>query len=92
MLTNDLDRSTVSTVYSDPEPDWILEARRAIGQNVQRERLYANLTQERLRDISGVDRATIQRIEAGTTDARISWLLRIADACDVTIDRLLGDL
>ncbi|MFE3326918.1 helix-turn-helix transcriptional regulator [Streptomyces sp. NPDC059176] len=78
---------------SDPDPDidWILDRRRSIGQNVRRERVRANLTQERLRDASGVDRITIQRIEAGATDARISWLLRIARACGVPVGRLLGD-
>ncbi|MEU4133678.1 helix-turn-helix domain-containing protein [Streptomyces wuyuanensis] len=79
-------------VHRDPDHDWLLAYRQAVGRNVQRERMWANLTQEQLRDISGVDRATIQRIEAGTTDARISWLLRIAHAIGVPISRLLGDL
>lgn len=49
----------------------------------------ANLTQEQLRDRSGVERLTIQRIESGATDARLSWLLRIAEALDVPPGRLL---
>ncbi|NGO69309.1 helix-turn-helix transcriptional regulator [Streptomyces sp. SB3404] len=53
--------------------------------------MQANLTQEHLRDLSGVDRATLQRIEAGTTDARLSWLLRIADALDTPLADLLRE-
>lgn len=75
----------------EPDPDWILRRRRAIGDRVREKRLHANLTQEGLRDISGVERLTIQRIESGATDARISWLLRIADALDTPLSRLLGE-
>ena len=73
----------------EPDPDWIINQRRQIGDRVRRQRLYANLTQEGLRDLSGVERLTIQRIESGATDARISWLLRIARALDVHVSELL---
>lgn len=53
--------------------------------------MYANLTQERLRDLSGVERLTIQRIESGATDARYSWLLRIARALDISVAELFED-
>ena len=53
--------------------------------------MHANLTQERLRDISGVERLTIQRIESGATDARYSWLLRIARALGIPVSALLED-
>ncbi|WP_338146370.1 helix-turn-helix transcriptional regulator [Streptomyces boncukensis] len=74
-----------------PQPERILERRRTIGRRIQHERMQANLTQEHLRDLSGVDRATLQRIEAGTTDARLSWLLRIADALDTPLADLLRE-
>ncbi|WP_326768697.1 helix-turn-helix domain-containing protein [Streptomyces sp. NBC_01591] len=73
----------------EPEPDWILEQRRTIGDRVRAHRIHANLTQERLRDLSGVERLTIQRIESGATDARIGWLLRIARAMDIHIRDLI---
>lgn len=74
----------------DPEPDWILQQRRIIGDRVRSQRMHANLTQENLRDLSGVERLTIQRIESGVTDARISWLLRIANAMGIDLRDLLG--
>ncbi|WP_405848217.1 helix-turn-helix domain-containing protein [Streptomyces niveus] len=73
------------------DPPWITEERQALGSRVRQWRLHANLTQEALRDLSGVERLTIQRIESGATDARIGWLLRIARALDVPVARLLGD-
>jgi transcriptional regulator with XRE-family HTH domain len=78
-------------VPPDPQPDRILDRRRAIGRRVRDTRLRANLTQEGLRDLSGVDRATIQRIEAGGTDARLSWLLLIADALGIEVGDLVHE-
>lgn len=72
-----------------PDDDWLLQQRRVIGARIQSLRLWANLTQEGLRDASGVPRETIQKIEAGTTDARLSWLLAIAVALRVSLDELL---
>lgn len=51
--------------------------------------MWANLTQEAMRDLTGVSRETIQKIEAGTTDARLSWLLAISHALHVPLDELL---
>ncbi|PJN01063.1 DNA-binding protein [Streptomyces sp. CB01201] len=68
----------------------MLQRRRAVGNRVRGARIDADLTQERLRDLSGVERLTIQRIEAGSTDARLSWLLRIADALGIHVRDLLG--
>jgi transcriptional regulator with XRE-family HTH domain len=51
--------------------------------------MHANLTQEKLEELAGVTRLTIQNIESGVTDARISWLLRIARVLGVPIERLL---
>lgn len=74
-----------------PDPDWILERRRIVGARVRERRERANLTQEELRDASGVERLTIQRIESGGTDPRLSWLLRIARALDFNIQDLLDE-
>lgn len=72
-----------------PDENWLLRQRQIIGGRVRTARMWANLTQEALRDLSGVDRATIQRIEAGTTDARLSWLLAISHALRIPLDQLL---
>ena len=93
-LTHDLHRATVCRVPGvprQPDPDWIVDQRKRLGEQVRARRIHANLTQERLRDISGVERLTIQRIESGATDARYSWLLRIARALDIPVADLLRD-
>jgi DNA-binding XRE family transcriptional regulator len=77
-------------VPREPDPDWILQRRQAVGNRVRAHREDAGLTQERLRDLTGVERLTIQRIESGATDARLSWLLRIADALCIHVRDLLG--
>jgi transcriptional regulator with XRE-family HTH domain len=54
-------------------------------KTIRREKL---LTQENLRDRSGVDRKTIMRAEAGGA-VRISTARRLADALGVSYKRLL---
>lgn len=49
-----------------------------------------NFTQEELAGLSGIDRSTIQRLEAGSSDAKISHLLRIARALNVHVTDLLA--
>lgn len=73
------------------QPPWIVQGRRAIGDRVRECREYANLTQEQLEEAAGVKRLTIQNIESGITDARISWLLRIARALGIHVTDLLCD-
>lgn len=75
----------------EPDPDWILQKRRAIGDRVRLQREYADLTQEQLSFRTGIPRLTVQRIESGATDARIGWLLRIARDLGVPLSRLLGE-
>lgn len=75
----------------EPDPDWILQRRRLVGDRVRAAREYANLTQEQLSEQAGVTRLTLQRIESGATDARIGWLLRIARHLHVPLSTLLGE-
>ncbi|MEU8756194.1 helix-turn-helix transcriptional regulator [Streptomyces chartreusis] len=65
---------------SAPPPDWVLTRRRAIGDRIRAARLDANLTQERLAELSGMDRQTINRIEQGHASPLLDNLIRIADA------------
>ncbi|MFD7185463.1 helix-turn-helix domain-containing protein [Streptomyces sp. NPDC059904] len=71
------------------QPPWILDARRALGDRVRIRRLHQNLTQERLAALTGIDRSTIQRIEGGSSDAKISHLLLIAHELRVHVTDLL---
>ncbi|MGW0311986.1 helix-turn-helix transcriptional regulator [Streptomyces flavidovirens] len=75
---------------AEPDPDWILDQRRRLGDRVRAARLYGNFTQERLAHESGVTRLTLQAIEAGSTDARIGWLMRIARTLNIDVRDLLG--
>lgn len=59
------------------QSQWILDARRQIGLRIRDARLHADLTQEELAHHTGIDRSTIQRIEAGG-EIKISHLLVIA--------------
>jgi transcriptional regulator with XRE-family HTH domain len=68
----------------DPSDDqWLLAERRAIGDRIRIARLHRNLTQERLYLSADVSRAALQSIEAGTSDARLSTLMRIARALGI---------
>ncbi|TLQ46784.1 helix-turn-helix domain-containing protein [Streptomyces marianii] len=71
------------------QPDWVLAQRRAIGAHIRALRRTARLSQERLAELSGTDRQTINRIEQGHVATRIDTLLRIAAALDVTIAELV---
>ncbi|MET7924699.1 helix-turn-helix transcriptional regulator [Streptomyces sp. NPDC005349] len=71
------------------QPPWILDARRALGDRVRVRRLHQDLTQERLAELTDIDRSTIQRIEGGYNDAKISQLLRIAHALRIHVTDLL---
>lgn len=77
-------------VPREPDPPWIIDQRRHIGVRVRQAREHADLTQERLADLSGVKRLTLQNIESGATDARIGWLLRIARTLNVHVTAFLG--
>jgi DNA-binding XRE family transcriptional regulator len=49
----------------------------------------ADLTQEKLAERTGISRTTLQSIEAGRNDPKISHLLLIASAVGVSIHDLL---
>lgn len=69
--------------------DWLDHERRALGDRIRIARLHRDLTQERVYLAAGVSRATLQKIEAGTTDARFSTLLRIARVLGMHVADLL---
>ncbi|MGW3595029.1 helix-turn-helix domain-containing protein [Streptomyces sp. NPDC005167] len=71
------------------QPQWILDARRAMGDRVRVQRLHLDMTQERLAELTGIDRSTIQRIEYGE-EAKVSHLLLIARELRVHVTYLLS--
>lgn len=74
---------------SAPPPDWVLTRRRAIGARIRETRLRANLTQEKLAELAGLDRLAVNRIENGHQAALIDSLIRIADALDTPLSDLV---
>ncbi|MYU24672.1 helix-turn-helix domain-containing protein [Streptomyces sp. SID8352] len=69
-------------------PQWVLDARRATGDRIRVRRLHLNLTQEGLAHTAGVDRSTLQRMEAGA-EMKLSHLLLVSSALRVHVTDLL---
>jgi transcriptional regulator with XRE-family HTH domain len=69
-------------------PQWILDARRAVGDRIRVRRLYMDMTQESLAYAAGIDRSTLQRMEAGQ-EMKLSHLLLVAHALRVHVTDLL---
>lgn len=71
-------------------PDWVITRRRAVGARIRDTRLDANLTQEKLAELAGMDRQAINRIEQGHQSPVLDTLIRIADALGVPLRDLVG--
>lgn len=60
-----------------------------IGARIQDIRRARGLSQDQVATYVGVGRRTIQGIERGTTNARLTWLLGIAEALEVEVHVLI---
>lgn len=70
------------------QPQWILDARQAVGDRIRVRRLRLDMTQETLAHTAGVDRSTIQRMEGGA-EMKLSHLFHVAAALRVHVTDLL---
>lgn len=61
-----------------------------LGENLKRNRLKKELTQEQLADILGVSAQAVSRWENGTTYPDITLLPTIACYFEITLDELMG--
>ncbi|MFJ7269448.1 helix-turn-helix transcriptional regulator [Streptomyces sp. NPDC099050] len=61
-------------------PPWIQQARYELGNRIRDARIHADLTQEKLAELAGVDRRSVQNAEAGAVDPKFSLILRLARA------------
>lgn len=68
---------------SRDHPEWLTAQRREIGTRIRNARLQANLTQEGLAELVGVERRAIVRLELGIVSPRLDRILHIAHALDV---------
>jgi transcriptional regulator with XRE-family HTH domain len=60
------------------------------GDNLRRERLRAQLTQERLAELVDLNIRTVQKIEAGQVNILLTTVRRLRKAVDCAWDDLLG--
>lgn len=76
---------------SEPLPAWVITRRQAIGANIRaaRERQHPKISQEKLGELVGLDRKTINRIEQGTHATLLDSLIRIAEALNVPLAELV---
>jgi transcriptional regulator with XRE-family HTH domain len=73
----------------NPRPDWVLDRRRALGHRIADLRRQAELSQEQLGHLAGMERRSIQRYENAQRDPQYSDLLLIAHALRVHVTDLL---
>lgn len=76
---------------TDQPPDWALLRRQEIGAALRRAREQAGLTQIQLGELAGMDHKTVHRIEYGTSDPRLTMLLRLAAALGVPLAELVQE-
>lgn len=76
---------------TEPPPEWVLVRRRALGERIRSARESRRLSQERLGELSGKDRQTINRIEQGHVSTRIDTLYRIAQALETSLAELVRE-
>jgi transcriptional regulator with XRE-family HTH domain len=67
------------------------EAGGDLAKRVAAARLRSGLTQAQLAEASGVTDETISRIERGRYEPAVSTLFRLAEALDISLDRLAGE-
>ncbi|GHJ04859.1 hypothetical protein TPA0906_67240 [Streptomyces olivaceus] len=70
------------------QPQWILDARRTVGDRIRARRRRLEMTQESLAYAAGIDRSTVQRMEGGG-EMKLSHLLHVASALRVHVADLL---
>jgi transcriptional regulator with XRE-family HTH domain len=72
------------------DDDWIRARQQQIGQRIQAERIRQNLIQEAVFLAAGLDRRTLQAIEAGTANPTLVTLLRLTYVLDMPLADLVG--
>ncbi|MHB1537131.1 MAG: helix-turn-helix domain-containing protein [Solirubrobacteraceae bacterium] len=66
-----------------------MDARQAFGQNIRRERERLELSQEALGFLCDLDTSEISRLERARRDPRLSTIVKVARALDISPARLL---
>lgn len=72
------------------KPDWVVARQITLGHRIAALRQQADLSQEELAHLAGMERRSIQRYESGRRDPRYTDLLLIAHALRVHVTDLLS--
>lgn len=75
----------------NPRPDWVIARQKTLGRRIATLRQAADLSQEELAHLAGMERRSIQRYENARRDPRYSDLLLIAHALRVHVADLLTE-
>lgn len=67
------------------------ERRRLLGQTIYNMRKVRGVSQERLGELAGIDRAYMGRIERGETSVGVDKIWAICDALNITPAQLFGE-
>lgn len=75
---------------STPPDERVLARRRQVGEQIRRVREHHNLSQRQLCERTGIDIASLSRIEQGHASPKLDTLIRIADAIGVPLAELVA--
>jgi transcriptional regulator with XRE-family HTH domain len=69
-----------------------MELKQLIGKRVLERRLELNISQDRLRELSNVDKASISKIENGNSLPELMTIIKLALAMQVNVNYFLQDI
>ena len=72
-----------------PKSKALNAALKQLGDNIRRERVAQEMSQQRLAELAELNIRNVQRIEAGEVDVLLSTSARIRKALDVRWEKLL---
>ncbi len=68
------------------------DVQKIVGGNIKAARAKKGLTQDQLAELAGLNRVHLYRIETGQQSVTLRTLKLVADALDVKIRDLIGDI
>jgi XRE family transcriptional regulator, regulator of sulfur utilization len=75
-----------------PSLEALQDVQKAVGERIKAVRAERGLTQDQLAELSGLNRVHLYRVENGQQSMTLRTLKIIADALDVRMRDLIGEL
>lgn len=72
--------------------EWLQDIQHVVGERIKAIRQQKGITQDRLADMAGLNRAHLYRLETGRQSMTLRTLKIVADALDVRVRELVKDL